>query len=189
MLRTFNRSLALFFLGLACAASGCATVVSGRHADVSFHSNVPNANVVIRNKRGEKVAITQAQSTVALKRNDRIIFPARYTATFSAAGYQPVDVPIDYTLNPWIVGNVVIGGLAGMTVDSVTGAAWKPKRSNIYQELSPAYGAMPYDATAQLNPQPSVSQAGPSAFDSPPEAPLHQTAASTNASSVPTAYR
>jgi hypothetical protein len=111
--------------------------MSGSHADVSFYSNVPEASVVIRNKRGEQVMVTQTQSKVALKRNDRYIFPARYTATFMAPGYQPVDVPIQSKVNPWVLGNVAVGGLAGLVVDNATGAAWTPKESSYYQALMP----------------------------------------------------
>lgn len=121
------------------SASGCATVMSGRHADVSFYSNVPNAAVVIRDKRGEQVMVAQTQSKIALKRKDRYIFPARYTATFVAPGYQPVEVPIQSKVNPWVFGNVVFlqAGLVGLAVDNATGAAWTPKEGTFYQELTP----------------------------------------------------
>jgi hypothetical protein len=113
--------------------------MSGRHADVSFYSNVPDACVVIRDKHGRQVLVTQAQSKVALRRNDRIIFPAQYTATFAAPGYQPVDVPIQSTVNPWVFGNIAFlhGGLVGLVVDGATGAAWSPKEETYFQELTP----------------------------------------------------
>src|SRR3990172_3709154 len=113
-------------VGLLFSTSGCASVVSGRHADVTFHSNVPNAHVIIRNQRGEEVAKAVTPSTVALKRKDRIIFPAKYVATFEAPGYQPTDVPIGSKVNPWVIGNVgfLYAGLIGLAVDNATGAAW-----------------------------------------------------------------
>jgi hypothetical protein len=78
---------------------------------------------------------------VALKRKDKFIFPARYTATIAAPGYQSAQVPIRSTVNPWILGNVIIGGIPGLVIDNVTGAAWKPRDTDIYQELMPIYTA------------------------------------------------
>jgi hypothetical protein len=44
-------------------------------------------------------------------------------------------------VNPWILGNVIIGGIPGLVIDNVTGAAWKPRDTDIYQELMPLYTA------------------------------------------------
>jgi hypothetical protein len=117
--------------------------MSGRHAEVAINTNAPNARVVIRDKRGQHVASLHTPATVTLRRKDKLIFPARYTATIEALGYQPASVPIRSTINPWILGNVVIGGIPGLVVDNVTGAAWRPRNSEIYQELTPMYGGGP----------------------------------------------
>jgi hypothetical protein len=141
--------------GIVMSLSGCASIMSGRHADVSFYSNVPDAHVVVRNKRGEEVASALAPSTVALRRKDRWIFPAKYFATFEAPGYQSVEVPIRSKVNPWVLGNVpfLYAGIVGLAVDNVTGAAWSPRESTIYQELTPIY-------TAQNSPpNPTLSSA------------------------------
>jgi hypothetical protein len=132
-----RRLHAMVGLAILFSAPGCATVMSGRHAEVGFYSNVPNATVVIRDKHGKDVAAVQAQSKVALKRNERYIFPARYTATFMAPGYQPTEVDVRSKVNPWVLGNVVIGGLLGLAVDNATGAAWTPKQPAYYGELRP----------------------------------------------------
>src|SRR5690349_18104594 len=74
---------------------------------------------------------------VSLKRNRKYFLPARYTATIEAPGYAPTNVPIGYTVNPWILGNVVIGGVPGLLVDNATGAAWKPRHTEIHGQLAP----------------------------------------------------
>jgi hypothetical protein len=123
--------------------------MSGRHAEVAINTNAPNARVVVRDKRGQHVASLHTPATVTLRRKDKLIFPARYTATIEAPGYQPASVPIRSTINPWILGNVVIGGIPGLVVDNVTGAAWRPRHSDIYQELAPIdHGEPTYSATA-----------------------------------------
>lgn len=77
---------------------------------------------------------------VSLKRQRRFFLPAHYTATISAPGFQTAQVPIGSTLNPWILGNIVIGGIPGLVIDGATGAVWKPKRAEIHQWLEPVDG-------------------------------------------------
>jgi hypothetical protein len=142
---------------------GCASVMSGRHADVTIYSNVPNAHVAIRDKHGKQVAATEAGSTIALKRKDKWVFPAKYTATVEAPGYMAAEVPIDAKINPWVLGNVAFLqlGLVGLAVDNVTGAAWMPSEATYYQELmpvgGPAAGPALFGAT---NPNPQQQPAG-----------------------------
>jgi hypothetical protein len=175
---------------LLAHASGCATIVSGRHADVTFYSNVPDASVVIHDKRGEQVMVAQTQSKIALKRNDKYFLPARNTAKYYAPGYQPVEVPVRSKINPWVFGNVAVGGVAGLVVDSATGAAWMPKEATYYQRLTPMYGSPPggpalFGAAGQFQQPvagPSAGQRSPSL--APTEAGV-QTAAATSA--VPSA--
>ncbi len=145
-------SLVLF--AFSFSLTGCASIMSGRHAEVTINSNPANAHVVVRDKRGEQVAALNTPAKVTLKRKDRLIFPARYTATIEAPRFQTAQVPIHSTVNPWLLGNIVFGGIPGLVVDNVTGAAWKPWDSNIYHELTPMYTAQqgaPYPAvqTAQ----------------------------------------
>jgi hypothetical protein len=154
-------AMVLPIAGLAIC-SGFASIISGRHADVKLSSNAPNTHVVVRDKRGQEVASVEAPAVVSLKRKDRFIWPGRYTATFESQGYTPVVVPINPTINPWIAGNIVAGGVIGLAVDNVTGAAWQPKQDELYAQLTPAEGQMPYPQVAAvtqpvaLGPQSSV---------------------------------
>ena len=164
-----RRLCAVIGAGLLVCLPGCASIVSGRHADVSFYSNVPGAQVTIHDKRGKQVAVTQTPSTIALKRKDRIIFPAKYTATITAPGYEAAQVPINSKVNPWVFGNVLFlqGGLVGLAVDNATGAAWMPKESTIYQELAP-YSGPQFSQTEPAPQSPSVATE-----PAPADAPLH----------------
>ncbi|MGD9636065.1 MAG: hypothetical protein AB7G28_22300 [Pirellulales bacterium] len=130
--------------GLIVSASGCASIINGRTATVTIDSRPSDALVVIRDKRGDTVLKTQTPATVELKRKDKFIWPAKYTATIEKPGFQPKTVPINQTINPWILGNVVVGGVIGLAVDNATGAAWKPKVASIREDLEPvAYAQQP----------------------------------------------
>jgi hypothetical protein len=151
--------------GLALVASGCASLVSGRHAEVTLDSNPPAAEVVIRDKHGKHVLTTQTPATVQLKRKDKFIWPAKYTAEFQKPGYQPKKVAINQRVNPWILGNVVFGGVIGLAVDNATGAAWRPKVAAIDAALVPQQYAHqqypPARGYEQMPMSPACMQGGP----------------------------
>ena len=117
------------------ANAGCASVMSGRHADVALNSNPPNAHVVVRNRKGESVATATTPAVVKLKRSDRFLRPAHYTATIEAPGYKSAEVNIKPQINPWVFGNVVLGGLIGAVIDPATGARWNLTPDEVNREL------------------------------------------------------
>lgn len=131
------RSISFCAVVLVVSASGCASIINGRTATVSIDSRPSEAQVVIRDKRGDTVLTTLTPATVELKRKDKFIWPAKYTATIEKPGYQSKTVPINQTINPWILGNVLVGGVIGLAVDNATGAAWKPKVASIREDLEP----------------------------------------------------
>ena len=60
-------------------------------------------------------------------------------------------MPINSTVNPWVLGNVVFGGVIGLAVDNATGAAWKPKVASIQRDArADVYGSAAAAAAAQL---------------------------------------
>ena len=171
-----QNSIAPFsFIGLAACSllNGCASIISGRSADVAIDSYPSNAHVIIHDNDGRQVASLNTLGVVSLKRNRRYFLPARYTATVEAPGFAPAEVPIRYTVNPWIIGNVVVGGIPGLIVDNATGAAWTPKQSAIHSQLAPLGGpdqGMMYSANQpapQGSTQPPQYVADRSAQDAP----------------------
>jgi hypothetical protein len=141
-LRMHNNHLSRLAALLAAIAllPGCASIISGRYADISIASNPTGAHVAIRDDANQEVASFHTPGVAKLKRNRKFLMPARYTATIDAPGYQAAQVPIRSTANPWILANVVLGGLPGLIVDSATGAVYQPTPSRIHQELSPIHG-------------------------------------------------
>lgn len=132
-----RRLTLLIALGLILQATGCASITSGRKASVTIQSNVPNAHVVIQNKKGETVATVNAPAVVQLDRGYKYFWPARYTATVEAPGYQAEQFEIKSKVNPWTYGNIVLGGPIGLAVDDATGAMWKPAQESYVQNLKP----------------------------------------------------
>ncbi|MCA9248476.1 MAG: hypothetical protein KDA42_15230 [Planctomycetales bacterium] len=136
-------SLPLLLAAVAVLPSGCASIMCGRHSQVRIDSHPQQADVSIRNLKGDEVASGRTPMVVELKRNRSWLRPAHYTATLAKPGYESTDVPIRGRVNPWILGNVVFGGLGGLAVDGATGAGWKPTPADPCPELRPLPSATP----------------------------------------------
>jgi hypothetical protein len=117
---------------------GCASIVSGRRADVVINSSPPDAHVSVRDKQGRTIATATTPAVVSLKRGDGFFKRAQYTATIEKPGYSTAHVPIESQLNPWLLGNVLFGGIIGLAVDPYTGAMWRPTPDEINEELQPS---------------------------------------------------
>ena len=129
----------LLLLAAVCSfTSGCATVISGREAEVSFLTDPPGADVTVRNEKGTIVAKTTTPGSVKLRRGRTWGRPAKYLARFDKPGYQPTEAEIPSKLNPWVLGNLALGGGLGAGVDLATGAMWRPKESTIERGLAAA---------------------------------------------------
>ena len=144
-----SRTVAALALAWFVTANGCASVISGRTAEVKIDSNPRQANVSVRDHEGMEVAAATTPATVSLKRGRTWLRPARYTASISKPGYETAEVPIRSTLNPWVVGNLAAGGVVGLAVDSTTGAGWKPKPNEIVQQLQPITDPMEGEVEAE----------------------------------------
>jgi hypothetical protein len=144
------------------APAGCASIVSGRRADIAIDTYPTNAHVVVHDYKGQPVASLNTPGTVSLKRNRRFFLPAKYTADIEAPGYEPAQVPIRSTVNPWVLGNVVIGGIPGLIVDNATGATWQPTETQIHRQLEPLAGPIPEPVYSADEPTAPIPE-GPSA--------------------------
>lgn len=125
--------------------SGCASVVSlatGPRAKVHLTSNPPGATVTIL-KNGNPVITTNTPAVVQLSRKQGYFAGAYYDVRFELPGYNPADTEIHANLNPWYVGNILVGGLIGLViVDPLTGAMWSLSPHTINQNLVPVSQSM-----------------------------------------------
>ncbi len=112
--------------------SGCATIVGGGgHQSVSFNSEPADATVTVSGKVLGKTPITV---DISRDKNQSVVFEKE--------GYKTFTTQLSTTLNGWFWGNIVIGGLIGSTVDSVSGAIHEYSPDQYFVTLVPekAYG-------------------------------------------------
>jgi len=50
-------------------------------------------------------------------------------------GYETYYVYMHRTLNPWVLGNILLGGLIGLGIDAITGAMYEVYPDNINADL------------------------------------------------------
>jgi len=116
--------------------SSCASIVSRSAYPVSIRTNPAGANISITDKKGKEVYKGQSPAQVTLKAGAGYFSKADYQVKLSIAGFAEKIVPINYKLNGWYFGNLLVGGAIGMLiVDPATGAMWKIVDPVIYETL------------------------------------------------------
>jgi hypothetical protein len=110
-----RRATSRILLAALCAAAilpGCATITgAGRDQKVKVASNPAGAEVVVD---GRPCGVTP--TVVQLSRK------TEHDVEISHPGYEPAHVLVQRCINPWVFGNLLVGGLVGVTVDVCTDA-------------------------------------------------------------------
>ena len=104
---------------LLLAVSGCASVASGISQDVTVNSMPPGARCEIR-RDGAAIQSGVTPMTVPVDKSRRPIS----VSCVDAAGRQGIATSKS-GMEPWFFGNIMIGGLIGMSVDVLDGAVNK----------------------------------------------------------------
>jgi hypothetical protein len=97
--------------------SGCASIVGGTTQTISVNTNPPAATCQVNQgiRPVGSVSSTPGGFTVKKTRDDLQLICKK-------EGYQDSSHIITSDLEPWVFGNVVLGGIIGLGVDWATGA-------------------------------------------------------------------
>jgi hypothetical protein len=120
-------------VALCAMVGGCASVTRGTTENISIASTPSGAQATISGLDVPTACITPC--AIVAKRN------ADIAVTFEKEGYQPQVVQltkeIPATGAAGFAGNILAGGLVGMGVDAVTGAATDHKPNPVTVTLEP----------------------------------------------------
>ena len=130
-------------LGLLWLVSGCATVFHGSSQDIGITSVPTGAAVTVDN-----MAQGHTPVIAPLSRRDNHIVKVEHP------GYHPFEATLTRTLNGWVSGNIMIGGLLGVGVDAISGAMYNLTPPQITANLVPLPQAT---VQKQAEPQGSVT--------------------------------
>lgn len=156
MNRTLLSMSALGCLPVLMASTGCATLVCGSTQKVAITSHPSGARVEVLSAKGRVIETVTTPAHVSLPRSEGYFRPASVTLR-SEHGDTQREKPVQASVNPWYVGNVLFGGLIGfLIVDPLTGAMFSfPDKIDL--DLSPP--AELSDAKPR-EPQPVVAHRG-----------------------------
>lgn len=120
--------------------SSCASIVSKSRYPVSINSAPNESKIVITDKKGAVVFSGQTPVVVELKSGAGFFTKAQYQITLSKIGYQDKIVPLNYKLDGWYFGNILLGGiglLGIIAIDPATGAMFKIDNQYLNETLIP----------------------------------------------------
>src|ERR1700759_4991617 len=127
----------LGIVALCALAGGCASVTRGTTENISIASTPSGAQAVVPGLEAPPAGTTPC--SVVVKRN------ADVSVTIQKEGYEPQvvqltkDIPTAGAVG--FAGNVLLGGVVGMGVDAVTGAATDHKPNPVIVTLQPQMAA------------------------------------------------
>ena len=123
----------LLAAAIAAPCVGCASVTRGTTENISISSTPAGATAEITGLDIPTACVTPC--VVQAKRS------ADITVTVNKEGYEPQIIPLTKEVPPTgaagFAGNVLLGGLVGMGVDAVTGAALDHKPNPVIVTLQP----------------------------------------------------
>jgi hypothetical protein len=132
---------------IAAPCCGCASVSRGTTENISISSTPPGATAEVSGLDNPTSCVTPC--VVVAKRS------ADITVTINKEGYEPQVIPLIKEIPPTgaagFAGNVLVGGLVGMGVDAVTGAAQDHKPNPVTVTLQPV---APASAPRAAKPRP-----------------------------------
>jgi hypothetical protein len=120
-------------LALCAVMGGCASITRGTTENISIASTPSGAEATITGLEVPTACVTPC--AIVAKRN------ADIAVTFQKEGYEPQTVQltteVPATGAAGFAGNIIAGGLVGMGVDAVTGAATDHKPNPVVVTLQP----------------------------------------------------
>jgi len=109
-----SRLAAIIVLGFAL--SGCATIIKGTTQSISLTTPPANgAMCELKNSEGTWYLTTPGSVVVHKTKNDLVV-------SCTKDGFQNATVTIPARFNGVTAGNILVGGLIGITVDAASGA-------------------------------------------------------------------
>lgn len=107
----------VFTLASLLLLPACATIVKGSSQDIAVNSSPGAASCQIAKGTAQIATIPVTPGTARVSRSSEPV-----TVTCMKQGYETTAFVAPSSVNGWIFGNLLFGGLVGIIVDASTGA-------------------------------------------------------------------
>ena len=120
--------LAIATLATPCF-TGCATVVSERSYPVTIDNSGGQTYFSVTDRKNQVIHEGVTPNQVVLDAKSYPFWPAKYKVTYVGTNDFIQQRDIKASVDPWLAGNILTGGVIGTVVDGVSGAMFKlPER-------------------------------------------------------------
>jgi uncharacterized protein YceK len=110
-----------FSLVALLGLSGCATIVSKKDYPVMINNHPAPTCYSIYDNKQRLVATGVTPDQVTLPAKSAPFIPAKYQVAFAGEGGRGQVKQVRADLDPWIAGNIFLGGVIGLGVDGLPG--------------------------------------------------------------------
>lgn len=114
----------VLFLALALQTS-CATMVNGTTQTVWVSSEPMGATVYV-----DRVKVGKTPLHICLARSDN------HMVGMKLEGHEPYEIMMTRSYSKWLLGNLFIGGLPGLTIDALTGSCYRFSPEIVFTEFA-----------------------------------------------------
>lgn len=118
--------LALFCL---VSTSGCATVFSEKRYPVTIENATAPTYFSVQNRKNEVIHQGVTPQQVTLDAKAFPFWPAKYSVVFAGQDSASQTHDLKAGVDPWIAGNLLLGGVPGTVIDGATGAMFRLPKS------------------------------------------------------------
>lgn len=121
-----NSKTVLGALSALFLTTSCATIVSGGSPKILIDGNVAEPVTITTTKTTYENVMLPIQVKIRRKK----IQGQRIHITSAKNKYK--DIMLEKEVNPWVFGNLMIGGLIGFSVDLITNSVSQPVQTHYY---------------------------------------------------------
>jgi hypothetical protein len=115
----------IVFVAVVACCSGCATILSEKNYPVTIDNRGGQTYFSVRDHKNQLIheGITPQQLRLDAKAYPFV--PAKYQVTFVGSDQNVQQRQLKAGVDPWLAGNILVGGVIGLGVDGATGAMYK----------------------------------------------------------------
>ncbi len=119
----------LILVIFAPCISGCATILSDRTYPVTIDNAGGQTYFSVTDRKNQVIHEGVTPNQVVLDAKSYPFWPAKYNITYVGSNDLVQQREVKAGFDPWLIGNIVFGGVPGTVIDGATGAMFKlPKR-------------------------------------------------------------